>query len=64
MSGFSADWLALREPADHRARNRELLAQLRARFAGQEAVTVVDLGSGTGSNLRACAPQLAPRQRW
>jgi hypothetical protein len=64
MSGFSADWLALREPADHRARNRELLARLRARFAGQEAVTVVDLGSGTGSNLRACAPQLAPRQRW
>lgn len=64
MSGFDADWLALREPADHRARNPELLAALQTAFANREAVTVVDLGCGTGSNLRAVAPHLPPRQHW
>lgn len=64
MSGFSAEWLELREPADHRARNRDLLTALPARFADREAVSVVDLGCGTGSNLRAIAPVLPPRQHW
>lgn len=64
MSGFSPDWLALREPADHRARNRDLLAMLRSAFADRDALTVVDLGCGTGSNLRATAPPLPRRQDW
>jgi SAM-dependent methyltransferase len=64
VSGFSTDWLALREPADHRARSPALLQELRSRFAGREAVTVVDLGCGTGSNLRACVPYLPARQAW
>jgi SAM-dependent methyltransferase len=64
MSGFSADWLALREPADHRARSPELLACLHELFTEREAIAVVDLGCGTGSNLRACAPHLPSRQIW
>jgi SAM-dependent methyltransferase len=64
VSGFSADWLALREPADHRARNRELIRALGGRFADRERVTIVDLGCGAGSNLRALAPLLPPRQEW
>jgi SAM-dependent methyltransferase len=64
MTGFSAEWLALREPADHRARNAELLDGVRALFAQSDAVTVVDLGCGTGSNLRACAARLPLRQSW
>ena len=65
VSGFHAEWLALREPADHCARNRELLGVLQSAFAGREAVTVVDLGCGAGSNLRATAPHLPPpRQQW
>jgi SAM-dependent methyltransferase len=64
VSGFSPQWLALREPADHRARNREILAALQAGFARRESVTVVDLGCGTGSNLRATAPFLPAQQRW
>ena len=64
MTGFSADWLALREPADRRARNSGLLAALVARLAGRREVAVIDLGCGTGSNLRACAPQLPARQEW
>jgi SAM-dependent methyltransferase len=64
MSGFSADWLALREPADHRARSRDLLDALAAAFRDRDEITVVDLGCGTGSNLRACAPHLPKRQDW
>lgn len=64
MSGFSADWLALREPADHAARDAALLAELAAAFAAQDTVTVVDLGCGAGSNLRATAPALPANQTW
>lgn len=67
MTGFSPDWLALREPADHAARDSSLAAALgRAlgRGASAEPVRVVDLGCGTGSNLRALAPHLGPAQDW
>lgn len=49
--GFSPDWLALREPADHAARNADLLARARA-LATPDSI-VLDLGSGTGSTARA-----------
>jgi hypothetical protein len=61
---FSADWLALREPYDQRARNREVLAALAAAFAGQADIAVVDLACGTGSTLRAVAAHLPARQTW
>jgi hypothetical protein len=64
MSGFSSDWLALRESADRRARNPELLGKLRDHFKGRESISVFDLGTGTGSNLRATAPSLPPAQEW
>jgi SAM-dependent methyltransferase len=64
LSGFSAEWLALREPADQRARNSDLLGALTRRFAGRDTLSVVDLGCGAGSNLRALAPALPRRQRW
>lgn len=64
MSGFSPQWLALREPADHRARNRRVLKAVADAFAGRDHVCVVDLGCGTGATLRALAPHLAARQSW
>jgi len=64
MSGFSAGWLDLREAADHRARNKKLAHALARHFDGWRPVTVVDLGCGTGSNLRATAPLLGPEQHW
>jgi hypothetical protein len=54
--GFSADWLALREPADHAARDGALL-DAAARVAGARPV-VVDLGCGTGSTRRAFGARL------
>ena len=64
MSGFSADWLALREPLDHASRNAAVAAACAAHFAGAETLAVLDLGCGTGSNLRALAPILPERQDW
>ena len=64
MSGFSADWLALRAGADARARDPGLGARLGAYFAGRGAVRVLDLGAGSGANLRATAPMIAAPQHW
>jgi SAM-dependent methyltransferase len=64
MSGFSAEWLALREPVDHRSRDRALATELARHLASNAEPSIVDLGCGTGSNLRATAPLLGPRQRW
>lgn len=64
MAGFSSDWLALREPADAAARNRPLLASVAAFASSRKPLTILDLGAGTGSTLRALAPHLAAPQRW
>jgi hypothetical protein len=64
MSGFTSDWLALREPADHRARAPGLAARVGAAFGEHEEIAVIDLGAGTGANLRYLAPRLGRRQHW
>lgn len=64
MSGFSPQWLALREPVDHRSRDAKLVQRVSAHFSGRSRVTVTDLGSGTGSNLRALAAFLPDEQHW
>ena len=53
MSGFSVDWLDLREPADLRARDASLLAQAKSWLGEDPSSIVVDLGAGTGATLRA-----------
>ncbi len=64
MSGFSPDWLKLREPADLKARNRDVANVLSARFALRDRVSVIDLGCGTGSNLRGTSHLLPDVQTW
>ncbi|HEV7327061.1 MAG TPA: SAM-dependent methyltransferase [Bosea sp. (in: a-proteobacteria)] len=64
MSGFSPDWLALREPADHAARNPQVLAAVGSTFAGRQSLAVIDLGCGAGSNLRGSYSALPVRQHW
>lgn len=61
---FSAGWLALREPVDHRTRSEALLAPLAAEWKTRGWRRVVDLGAGTGSNARYLAPRLPGPQRW
>jgi SAM-dependent methyltransferase len=64
MSGFSARWLALREPYDRAARNGAVLDALALAFAGASAVAVTDLGCGTGATLRAVSSRLPAAQCW
>jgi hypothetical protein len=61
---FSAEWLALREPFDLRARHRGVLRQAATSLAGRRAVTIVDLACGTGATMRALAPHLRMHQSW
>lgn len=64
MSGFSADWLALREPADACARSADLIARAGADLGTRVAPLVCDLGSGTGAGMRAFAPAFPRDTRW
>jgi hypothetical protein len=64
MNAFAADWLALREAADHRARDPRLRDAVAAHLAGRAHAAIVDLASGAGSNLRALAPFIAADQSW
>ena len=61
---FSAAWLALREPVDHASRASDLAAHVKAHFAVRQSIQVVDLGCGSGSNLRATALLLPDVQAW
>jgi len=72
MSGFSVDWLVLREPFDAAARavawptlGRQLDAIRRPATSGTPApLSVLDLACGTGANLRVLAPRLGGAQTW
>ncbi|MGP5318601.1 class I SAM-dependent methyltransferase [Arthrobacter rhombi] len=66
---IASDWLALRRPADERAReaSRPLLHALADHFFVSEEVPVVeviDIGAGTGANQAWLAPRLDFHQRW
>lgn len=64
MSGFSSEWLALREPLDMRARSTAVRDAVAAAFQSCERLSIVDLGSGTGSTVRALSAQPPKQQSW
>ena len=61
---FDAGWLELREAADHRARVAALDRTLERWWSGQAGRRALDLGSGTGSNVRYLHPRLGRSTRW
>ncbi len=63
MSGFSPDWLAQREPLDSAARDAGLANDFAAAIADTPR-RIIDLGAGTGANLRALAPVIGGDQDW
>ena len=64
MEGFTADWLALREPVDARARSATLTKLVADRLQRVAEPRVLDLGAGTGANVRYLAKYLPGRRRW
>lgn len=68
MSGFSIDWLDLREAADRRARDNALRDQalqwLVDAVSPVQNPVVVDLGAGTGSTLRALTSPIQQPLTW
>ena len=64
MGEFSADWLALREPADVAARSSELTRAIAEALGHERVLDVLDLAAGTGSNLRYLTDRLPAHQRW
>ena len=66
MSGFAASWLALREPADAAARSESVVAFVVGgpERAALQVGRLLDLGGGTGSNIRYLSPRLPAPQQW
>jgi SAM-dependent methyltransferase len=64
MAGSLSDWLALREPADTAARSFGLTRKLAGTLGDRVPLRVVDLGAGTGANVRYLAHRLPRPQHW
>jgi hypothetical protein len=61
---FSADWLALREPADVAARSTTLVRAVASMFDGSHTMRALDLACGTGANARYVSDRIGARQDW
>ncbi|MBT8337542.1 MAG: class I SAM-dependent methyltransferase [Gemmatimonadetes bacterium] len=61
---FAPDWLALREPVDHRSRSAALTDRLARAVERRGWTRGLDLGCGSGSNLRYLAPRIPGLRRW
>jgi hypothetical protein len=57
-------WLALREPADIASRSAALTQAIVARLPHARPLRILDLGSGTGSNVRYLSSRLPAPQDW
>lgn len=63
MSGFTAEWLSLREPHDLAARNSKVLGAVTTSIKSGP-LHVVDLACGSGSTVRALHRQIPTPQHW
>lgn len=63
MAGFSAEWLALREPADHAARSADLTRRVLDALPRDAPARILDLAAGTGSNYRYLVGAASERTR-
>jgi len=64
MDDVLAQWLALREPIDAAARSARLTRAVVDAIGIADPVNVLDLATGTGSNLRYLMTRLPRNQRW
>src|SRR5438094_10187746 len=64
MSESLSSWLALREPADIAARSASLAYAAARMLPTARPLRIVDLGTGTGSNVRYLSTRLPSPQNW
>src|SRR5215510_572196 len=64
MSDSLSNWLALRETADTDARSQRLTNDVVVAIGRHDPLSLLDLGTGTGSNIRYLAERLPAPQRW
>jgi hypothetical protein len=64
VSSFSADWLALREPVDEVSRTAAMIQKLVEVLPAQDPLDILDVGCGTGANVRYLMDRLPSSQRW
>ena len=64
MADSFSTWLALREPADVAARSADVTRAIVDVLGRHSHLNILDLGSGTGSNVRYLAGYLPAPQRW
>jgi hypothetical protein len=64
MSGFSAEWLSLREGADNAARDPGLRKAAIAWGQAHAGLRVVDLGAGTGATVKVLGSALRGARWW
>jgi hypothetical protein len=64
MDNSLASWLRLRECADTAARSASVTRAITSVIGAGKSVKVLDLATGTGSNLRFLVPRLSGRQSW
>lgn len=64
MDESLSEWLAFREPADWASRSTKLLDRVTQALGSRETLNVLDLCTGTGSNVRYLLDRLPGRQRW
>ena len=64
MTDSLSEWLALRQAADFAARSASLTRTVVDRLHDIRPLRILDLGTGTGSNVRYLAPRLGADQHW
>jgi hypothetical protein len=64
MDESLSHWLGLRESADAMARSDALTRTIAGAMPAGQQVCVLDLATGTGSNIRYLMDRLPSRQRW
>src|SRR5437016_5963868 len=65
MTELLTEWLVLREPIDAAARSSSLASAIAESFPrDRPIINVLDLGTGTGSNVRYLAEFLPDPQHW
>ncbi len=61
---FTLDWLELREPADIRARNIDVLEAVQKKFTSEPNLRITDIACGAGSTLISLHEVLGEATEW